>query len=107
MDQDARVKNDYELCKLIWRMFRDYGDITNNESDVDRWSALVDEVNSVSESGPESRMMAADVLAIMEYRASGKELPHGFPEMDQKLLYRFHKLDPAKQESAIKMLEVM
>lgn len=100
-------QHDYGMVLNVWRLFRDFGNITNRADDEERWESLINAVNSVGGKDPESRMMAADVLAIMEYRASGKELPHGFPEMDQKLLYRFHKLDPAKQESAIKMLEVM
>ena len=98
---------DYDLIQNLWHMLRDYGDITNTEQDEDRWSALISDANTAAGNDPEARMLMADVLAVMEHRACGKRLPGGFPEMDQKLLYRFHKLDPAKQESAIKMLEVM
>ena len=69
MDKNIQIQKDYELCKQIWRLFREYGDISINESDASRWESLIHDADIVAATSPESRKLASVAIQLIECRA--------------------------------------
>ena len=57
-----------------WELLKQYGDISINESDDDRWRELVDKADEFSRQGMPQRKMGAVLLAELERRAREHDL---------------------------------
>lgn len=62
-------KHDYELMTAIWKLFREYGYITNSDADSDRWSELLDKVEELNHKYPTARGLTREILFMLNERA--------------------------------------
>ena len=65
----AQQQRDHEMITNLWHLFRDYGDLTVNESDASRWTALIHDADIVAATSPESRKLASVAIQLIECRA--------------------------------------
>lgn len=72
MNVTAQQKIDREVVIIIWQALKQYGDLTVDEKDEDRWSELVGIIDDACRKYPEFRKMLTLVLVIIEDRARKK-----------------------------------
>ncbi len=62
-------KSDYSATLALWRMFREFGDITNTEKDQPRWGELVDMADDMGRKMPEYKRLICSMIRFLEDRA--------------------------------------
>lgn len=72
MNVTEQQKIDREVVIIIWQALKQYGDLTVDEKDEDRWTELVDIIADACEKYREHYKMLSQVLAIIEARARKK-----------------------------------
>lgn len=72
MNVTEQQKIDREVVIIIWQAMKQYGDLTLDEKDGERWTELVNIIADACEKYREHHKMLTQVLAIIEDRARKK-----------------------------------
>lgn len=62
-------KQDFEMMGEMWKMLREYGNLTNAPEDEDRWHEYVEKSNEIRRKYPDARRLFIDLDIMLECRA--------------------------------------
>lgn len=73
MERTPQQQSDYDIINRIWRILRDYGNLTNSDSDQPRWRDMFDLSDELVTLHPETRGMVKELRFILNDRAKSKK----------------------------------
>ena len=65
-------KNDHELVCDLWKLLKEFGDLTNDHMQLDRWESYIDKSEELRKRHPEARRLFIDLDIMLERRSVQK-----------------------------------
>lgn len=72
MNRTPQQESDYDIINRLWKIFRDYGNITNEDRDLERWAKIIDLSDELVTLHPETRGMVKELRFILNDRAKSQ-----------------------------------
>ena len=63
---------DYDLISDLWHLLREYGDLTNDHMQLDRWEEYTNKSEELRKRHPEARILFVDLDNMLERRSVQK-----------------------------------
>ena len=60
---------DRKLVTEMWYLLRDFGDLTNDHTQTDRWEEYIDRSEAIRKQFPEARRLFIDLDIMLEIRS--------------------------------------